>query len=247
MQSQAKKDSGRRSSRILARTSKCATSPSDRKPATSPIIMKLCKLAVSMLFHLDPVKSSHKAILEGWLFPLGDSSGGGTQGLLPLERGRSGSKKSIRHRGTARIPEKGDESNLPIAATDAEASEAQAPYLIWMLSRTMGLSTSMSFANKPITSSGRRSGTARQDISRGALYADAHIRLQHTLVRAVFGERLAAKFEPALEPPLISSGDDDLWTDLDPQIETVDVGDWFKDEVWRLVGWDVLRGNITWD
>ena len=134
----------------------------------------------------------------------------------------------------------------PNAATDAEASEAQAPYLIWMLSRTMRLSISMNFVNEPITSSDRRSKTVQQDISCSALYADAHIRLQHTLVRAVFGERLAADFEPGLEPPPIPSGGD-LRTDLDTQIETADVGDWFKDEVWRLVGWDVLRGNMTWD
>ena len=223
----------------------CATSPSDRKPATSPIIMKLCKLAISMLFHLDPVKSTHKAILEGCFFLLVTRVGEVLRDFTIGERpfGIQDVDATSRRASNPRERRQLKNSN---AAIDAEDSEAQAPYLIWMLSRTMRLSTSMSLANKTITSSDPRSETAPPDISRSALYEDAHIRLQHSLVRAVFGAKLAADFEPALEPPHTPL-DDHFRTDLYTQIETVDVRDWFKNEVWRLVGWDVLRGNITWN
>ena len=223
----------------------CATSPSDRKPVASPFIMKLCKLAISMMFHLDPVKSTHRAILEGCFFLLvtrvGEVLREFTIGEKPfgIQEVDATSRRSLH-------PRERRQFKSPNAATDAEVPEAQAPYLVWMLSRTMRLSASMSLANKPITSSDPLSETAQRDISPSALYEDAHMRLQHTLVRAVFGEKYAAKFEPALEPahtPL----DDHLRTDWDTQIETADVRDWFKNEVWRLVGWDVLRGNISWN
>ena len=225
----------------------CATSFSDMKPVTSPIIMKLCKLAISMFFHLDPAKSTHRAILEGCLFLLVTRVGEVLQDFTIGERpfGIQEVDATSRHNSH---PRERRRVKSPNAANDTKASEAQAPYIIWMLSRTMRLSTStsMSFVNKSITSSDQRSEAAQQDFPRSALYEDSHIRLQHTLVRAVFGDKFAANFEPALKPPPTASGDD-LWTDLNTQIETVDVRDWFKNEVWRLVGWDVLRGNITWN
>ena len=223
----------------------CATSPSDGKPITSPIVMKLCKLTISMLFHLDPVKSTHRAILEGCFFLLVTRVGGVLRDFTVGERPFGIQEVDATSRRSSH-PRERRQVKSPNAATDAEVSEAQAPYLIWMLSRTMRLSTSMRLANKTIMSSDPRSETAPQDISRSALYDDAHIRLQHTLVRAVFGKKFAANFEPALEPPHTPL-DDHLRTDWDTQIETADVRDWFKNEVWRLVGWDVLRGNITWN
>ena len=230
------------------RNKQCATSASEKRPVTSPIIMKICKLAISMVFHLDPVKSTHKAILEGWFYLLVTRVGEVLKDFTVGERpfGTHEDDATLRHN-----PHSRERRQLTIsdAASDAEASEAQAPYLIWMLSRTLRLSPSTSLATKTATTSyddHRRPETVRQDSSRNTLCQDAHIRLQHTLVRAVFGERFAANFEPALELPPIPP-DDELGIDLDTQIETADVRDWFKKEAWRLVGWDVLKGNIAWD
>ena len=230
------------------RNKQCATGAFYKRPVTSPIIIKLCKLALSMLSHLDPVKSTHKAILEGCLFLLVTRAGevlkDFTIGGRPL--GIHEDDATSRHNPHSREMRQLTTSG---AASDAEASEAQAPYLIWMLSRTLRLSPNTSLATKTATTSYDDRGrpeTAGQNSSRNTLYQDAHIRLQHTLVRAVFGEQFAANFEPALELPPVPS-DNELGTDFDTQNETADVRDWFKKEAWRLVGWDVLRGNIAWD
>ena len=217
----------------------CATRSFDKRPITSPTIMKLCKLAISMLFHLDSVKSTHKAILEGCFhllvtrvgevlkdFTIGRRSVG-------IQEDDATSRHSPRPRGRRQL-------KISSAANDAEASEAQAPYLIWILSRTQRLCSRVSHDGD------WQPEIAPPDSSRDALHDYAPIRIQHTLVRAIFGEGLAATFEPALEPPH-TPPDDDIRTDFDTQIETADVKDWFKKEVWRLVGWDVLRGNIAWD
>lgn len=221
------------------RNKPCATSASDKRPVTSPIIMKICKLAMSMLFHLDPVKSTHKAILEGWFY------------LLVTRVGEVLKDFTVGGRPFGVYADDAERQQLTISgeASDAEASEAQAPYLIWMLSRTLRLTSSTSLATRIAPTSyddHRRPETVRQNSSRNNLCQDAHVRLQHTLVRAVFGGQFAANFEPALELPPIPP-DDELGRDLDTQIETADVRDWFKKEAWRLVGWDVLKGNIAWD
>ncbi len=215
------------------------TSSFDKGPAASPIIMKLCKLVITMLLQLDPMESTHKEILEGYLYLLitrvGEVLKHFTIGDRPFGIEASDTT-SIQNQH----PRRGRHFKMSSAASEAEASEAQAPYLIWMLNRSQPLSSAIT--NSP--DHRRQVNMAQPDSSPNDLYEDARIRLQHTLVRAVFGEQAAASFEPALKPPHNPS-EDELMTDFDKQNETADVSGWFKNEVWRLVGWDVLRGNIA--
>lgn len=230
------------------RKKQITTSSSDGRPATSPIIMRLCKFVISMVFNLDPMMSTHKAILEGCFYLLltrvGEALKEFTIGGRPfgIQEEDTISRYSLRSREMRQL-------NVPGASNDAEASKAQAPYLIWMLNRIQRFNSSMNPATSATTTSHdnhRQPEIAEGDSSRHAIHDDARIRLQHTLVRAIFGEQAVASFEPALEPPCFPP-DDERMTDFDTQNETADVGDWFKNEVWRLVGWDVLRGNIAWD
>lgn len=185
-----------------------ATSSSDDRPAQPPIIMKLCKLVITLLLQLDPIKSTHKNILEGCLYHLLTRIG------KVLESFTIGGRPfGIQH----------DLNSMSTAASDTEAFEAQAPYLIWMLSCTQRFSPSLSSATNVI---------------------DARIQLQNTLVKAVFGQQASSSFEPALKPPQLPA-DDELMTEFDTLTETTDVRGWFKSEVWRLVGWDVLRDKTA--
>ena len=220
----------------------------DERPITSPIIMKLCKLGITMLFHLDPMKFTHKEILEGCLYLLLTRVGEVLKDFTIGDKPFGIDQRDTTSRNNSH-PREGRQFRVSSAASDAEASEAQAPYLIWMLNRTQRFSSSMSPATNAITTSRddhRQENAAQPESSRNAFYDDACIRLQHTLVKAVFGEQAAASFEPALQPPH-SLPDDELMTEFETQTETTDVRDWFKNEVWRLVGWDVLRGNMAWD
>ena len=193
------------------RKTQSAISSSGERPATPPIIMKLCKLVIILLSNLDPAKSTHKNILEGYLYHLVTRLG------KILESFTVGGRPYGIHR---------DAESVYTAASDAEAFEAQAPYLIWMLNCSQRFSSRISLSTNAI---------------------DARIRLQNTLVRAIFGEQANATFGPALKPPQFPP-DDEIMTDIDTQIGAADVRDWFKDEVWRLIGWDVLRDNhVAWD
>jgi hypothetical protein len=62
--------------------------------------------------------------------------------------------------------------------------------------------------------------------------------LQRTLVRCMFGTRDAdndnllgdcLKLPPATFKPVPA-----------PKVKSADVGQWFQEEVWRLLGWEIL-------
>ena len=225
--------------RDIGRKKQHATSSSDNGPATSPMIMKLCKLMINMLLQLDPMKSTHKEILEGYFYLLTTRVGEVLKHFTIGDR-----PFGIEASDTTSIqnpyPREGRHFRMSNAASEAEDSEAQAPYLIWILNRSQPFSSAITKS----PDDRRHINMAQPDSSRDDLYEDARIRLQHTLVRAVFGGQAAASFEPALKPPHNPS-EDELVTEFDKQNETVDVSDWFKNQVWRLVGWDVLRGNMA--
>lgn len=193
------------------RKTQSAMSSSGERSATPPTVVKLCKLVITLLSNLDPTKPTHKEILEGYLYYLVTRVG------KALESFTIGGRPY----GIQR-----DADSFYTAARDAEAFEAQAPYLIWMLNCTQQFSSRISLSTNAI---------------------DARIRLQNTLVRGVFGVQANAVFEPALEPPQCPP-DDDIMKDIDTQIGAADIRYWFKSEVWRLIGSDVLRKNhVEWD
>lgn len=181
-----------------------AMSSSDERPAIPPITMGLCKLAVSMLCCLDPTKSTHRKVLEDCL------------NLLVTRVGKVLESFTI---GGRPYGIEWDAKSMANAASDAEAFEAQAPYLIWMLECTQRFNLSASLATNAM---------------------DARLRLQNTLLKALYGEQASDSFEPGLKPPEFPP-DDEIMTNIDGHIGSADIRDWFKSEVWRLVGWDVLR------
>ncbi len=70
----------------------------------------------------------------------------------------------------------------------------------------------------------------------------ARIKLQNTLLRAVFGDNVTEIGE-SLQKPLDVSLE---FYNMKQVKEGLRVGEWFKDEVWKTIGWDVLREVIAW-
>ena len=224
-----------------------ATYSFDERPATSPSIMRTCRLAISLMISLDPAKPTHKKILEGCLYLLMTRVG---RVLRDFTIGESpfGSVNKV---ATPDYDPYQEERQFKVSSQDSNTaasvvSDAQAPYLIWILGHIPSFSSSMSTAHNGTTTSLGDIRQIQPDDVYCTMYNDAHLQLQRTLVRALFGEEVAASFQPAVEPPDVLS-DDDLVTDFEIPTETADMRDWFKNEVWRLVGWDVLRGKIVWD
>lgn len=75
----------------------------------------------------------------------------------------------------------------------------------------------------------------------------AKMTLQHTLLTAVFGAQ-TSEFVHALKEPCFSP--DNLDADANAHAlasrDDGNVRDWYKHELWRCLGWDVLTNHIAW-
>jgi len=205
--------------------------PSTTEPSKHPpqlpekSVLMLCELTISMLRSLDTSKTAHQEILEGYLFLLFDKIGKG------LKHAVFGSDEE------ANIPSGTFDRNMENAFSTQENDnreddtviEAQAPYLIWILSRTQAFISPQHHHNPPDTTHPSPN-----------VAAIARTKLQYTLLKAVFGDRAPPEYEPALTAPHVPT-DAELQEIL--AIPKVEVKDWYKHEVWRLFGWDVLRSH----
>lgn len=109
---------------------------------------------------------------------------------------------------------------------DDEAIEAQGPYLVWILERA-----------ETVLSRHNLSEDSNQPLS------NTRKRLQNTLLKSVFGQEASIAFEPSLQTSrTLTDADIAGWT-----LPPVESKNWFKHEVWRIVGWDVLSNHIQWD
>ena len=128
----------------------------------------------------------------------------------------------------------------------AAIREAQAPYLLRLLKHTTVLSSKMQISSTSTRRSSNRITSLRKKGSPSgerSLSSKARNKLQNTLLRGVFGDDVTGLGESLAKPFDIAVGPLSL---AERQDELDDVGDWFKDEVWKTVGWDVLRDVITW-
>ena len=142
--------------------------------------------------------------------------------------------------------EKADPPSSRSYSQAAAIREAQAPYLLRLLKHTTALNSKMQISSTPTRRSSNRNMSLRKKNPQSgekSFSSKAGNRLQNTLLRGVFGddvtglgESLAKPFDFAVGPLSLAKREDEL----------DDVGDWFKDEVWKTVGWDVLRDVIAW-
>ena len=207
--------------------------PSFTTPAESALA--LCELTITMMRCLDVTIPSHTEVLEGFLF-------------LLLKRVGQALTVFVFEDGILQDPDLIDIGSTPPNGTAAnhQVAEAQAPCLIYLLEQAQSLtlplnlqpqaiSTSTELPQKPATPSSTPSNTT--------LSNHAHIRLQHTLLTAVFGEQTRSDFQAAFTLPNAPIGEN-MTAKFSEGIRAEGVRDWFKQEVWRIIGWDALKRAI---
>ena len=117
--------------------------------------------------------------------------------------------------------------------------ESQAPYLIWILERTMACVTRHGRESTTNPSASQIISSSKVDVRQGTLSERLKSKLQNTMLHALFGADVPG-FNDLLEAPVNPNVRLDPWTPTTP----TDIADKFKAEVWRVVGWDVLRGHL---
>ncbi|KAL8966770.1 MAG: hypothetical protein Q9183_003216 [Haloplaca sp. 2 TL-2023] len=116
--------------------------------------------------------------------------------------------------------------------------EAQAPYLIWLLERSIVCLTDESGAR---SSKGLSSKATKNLPVKGqdSLSDKVMLQLQSTMLKEVLGQDLI-EFVDALKEAEDHGIAIEPWSAL----KQIDIADFFKSEVWRLVGWDRLKDHL---
>lgn len=214
-----------------------ATSSQSSSSITTPpeSALTLCELATTMMRCLDVTIPSHAEVLEGFLF-------------LLLKRVGEALKVFVFEDGILQDPGvDGIISTAPNGtATNHKAIHAQAPCLIYLLEQAESLTLTLNSQPQAITNSTELPGepsTLSSTPTTMTLSNHAQTRLQHTLLTAVFGDQTRSDFRAAFTPPDTSMGEN-VTANFRERIRAEGVRDWFKQEVWRIVGWDALKRTI---
>ena len=197
--------------------------------------LRLCELAITLMALLNTTNATDMEVLEGFVFLLLRRVG---QGMKKFVFGFEEDEKS---------QEEGVDSTQPRARANPghqippnqEVMEAQAPCLIWILEQACAFTANLN----PPAPTGRTSNRFTAKSTTTSLSTIARHRLQHTLATAIFGAQMRAEFQPALEPPGTPL-DEEMCAQFSQGIKEHGVKDWFKHEVWRILGWDVLKGHL---
>ncbi|KAK1057698.1 hypothetical protein LTR33_013574 [Friedmanniomyces endolithicus] len=94
-----------------------------------------------------------------------------------------------------------------------------------------------------------KTGKAKQSDNKcsmkGALALHAKDRLQRTLMNCIFGAEGLDEEDPFMDCLRMPSVTGQLHVPM-PKVKDVEVQDWFKGEVWRLLGWEILSKEGHW-
>ena len=127
-----------------------------------------------------------------------------------------------------------DVDEPPLTETQLKQVRLEAPYLVHLLNKIMS-SAPAYFGST--TSSKSTKAKSTKAASKGTLSIAAKECLQRTLINGVFGVEDADEDDLFLDCLSIASAGEDIPM---PKVKEADVQEWFKEEVWRLLGWDIL-------
>ncbi|KAI4652562.1 uncharacterized protein J4E79_008868 [Alternaria viburni] len=226
-------------------------SPKKTKTKTPPSIKEspparaVAHLLISLLGFLEKTDPVHQKIFDGFVFVLFERVG---KRLYYFTFGQ--------HRSTSidgnilPSPESRDETEEIRRDTNALGTRLEVKALVLILERAMGLAPShMNPQNaRPSQSPNRlvRTLSTKSPVTntRSRLNPLAKDRLQRTLVACMYGNNTNDEFLDVLTKPLPAMRLSSLQNVV--KIDDKDVETWYKEEIWRLVGWDVLAREGAW-
>jgi hypothetical protein len=219
------------------------------KAKTPPSVVKesvparaVAHLLISFLGFLEKTDSIHQKIFDGFAFILFERIGKRLY-YFTFGQNRSTSVKG----NILPPPEPKDEAESEKRETDALATRLEVKALVLILERAMGLAPNHM---NPQTSKTANKATRTLSVknlvttSRARLSPLAKERLQRTLVACMYGEKAEDEFLDTLTKPMPSMRLGTLQNVA--KIEDKNVESWYKEEVWRLVGWDILAREGGW-
>ena len=212
-------------------------------------------LLLALLTHLTPSKNGgHTALYEGILYLLLDAVGKRLFFLTFHHERRNTCEGDI-----ASFDESGSED------IQKKAASIEVKYLVTLLERAvslapafLGLASSGELAHglKPSRAATvkKASTTAKSNQPKPSLSVAAKERLQRTLVQCIFGDQNQLHATSDTEDEVSNNEFIEVLRKpiqigplpQPPKTHNVDVPQWFREEIWRLVGWDILGSDNDW-
>lgn len=204
-----------------------------------PIMNAITSLLISLLKQLDVKYDCHKELYEGYLFCIISALGDRLHTIVfHRPRGATISEDIAapmpdpEHENTTFQPEAPD--SLPIRQARLEA-----PYLLHLLKHALAIAPT--FFGK--LAKGGKPSTKPGVATKSSIALLAKERLQRTLVNAIFGTEGVAEesdmLTECLRMPVFRGAGITA-----PRVKETEVCEWFKEEVWRLLGWEVLGKEL---
>lgn len=213
----------------------------------SPPARSLAHFLVGILGLLDKSNAIHQRIFDAFTFLLLERVG---KRLHYCTFGRD--RGVCTEDELLPTPEPPAEDADTLTDTDALAVRLELKALVLILDRAMGLAPHhMNQASNKMARQSTSNKLGRTlsmktlpAAPKGRLSALAKDRLQRTLVNCMFGGNTDDEFLDILTKPVPNMRVANL-----PSVSRVDNKDverWFKEEVWRLVGWDIMAKESGW-
>jgi hypothetical protein len=194
------------------------------------LLQRLSRIVIEMLASLDVSNDSHQSVIEGSMHSL---------------LSRVGTVLSVFTFGDyAKRPARSvHDTDLVTGSHRVSSPGSEAIYLVWILERALLLMRRRSmpvFGQSSVRSRARSRMQDPASSKKPSLVDPIGVKIQNTMLKATF-------------PDDHGSFEDRLFAHPDPEIDALaemptirqeDVPNWFKQEVWRLVGWSVLGSQM---
>jgi hypothetical protein len=220
------------------------------------IPQELARSICVVLTELTPTRDGpHVALFEGILFCLLERTGDCLYRLTFSQKRSPTIEENI--------------TTMPLSAVETKAVRIEVKMLAEILERAMKLAPSflgslsalavVSTAKRPGRAATNKAFTSKTPPSKGQLAIAAKEKLQATLIHCMYGGEIKDAFE--------QTDDSDATEDEEsnnrflerlrkpiapghvpqpPRIDDGDIPQWFTEQVWRMVGWDILTRVSDW-
>jgi hypothetical protein len=235
-----KADAGKAGKRGV--TSKVSAKSKSKKSSKPIIIMEdISKLLCEFMSQLNSADSYHRELFEGFTHVLFETVGRRLY-TATFSRNR---EATIEEEINVGLPE----ATVAERKSAAKIFQLEVPCLVSILENAMMLaplhlshySTTSTVKSKKGSSNIKARSKCQRNGGKASFAPSAKDRLQQTLIKCIFGETKEDEMLDYLKMPYPPKN-----TPKIQEIEEDQATEWFKQEVWRLVGWEILakEGNF---
>jgi hypothetical protein len=227
------------------RRTKARDKPETKLVKESVPARSLAHLLIGMLGFLDKTNTVHQQIFDGFVYLLLERAG---QRLFYCTFGRHRSSTLEGDIDPPPEPQSAEEARKVEA--DAHGTHLEVKALILVLERAIGLAPNhMNPQTISADSNKKKSGRTISlknlpAASKARLSPVAKERLQRTLITCMYGSKTDDEFLDVLTKPMPPTRLGSLQNVA--KVEDSGVENWYKKEVWRLVGWDIIARESGW-